>query len=234
MSVFHCKQFSIEQSDQVLKVSTEALLLGALAVNQAQAAAQVLDIGCGSGLLSLMLAQASKAHITALDIDAQACQLAERNIGRSFFSQQITLHLADINTFYPPQAYDFILSNPPFYQKHLKSSLQAKNTAKHDSHLTLAELSLAVDRLLAPGGSFMVLLPPQAMEQLKSAMQALNYQISTAYTIRHTENTKILRIIATFDKSNLGYRAHQICIKDKFEKYSEQFIKILHPYYIIF
>ena len=145
-----------------MKVCTDACILGAWVANKIFngeiSASSILDIGAGTGLLSLMLAQKSTATIDAVEIDGNAFDQAARNFKQSPWSERLRAFHGDIMIF-DLIKYDFIISNPPFYQGDLVSPQQNRNTAKHDELLNLGELLSAMKKLVNTSGSFAVLLP---------------------------------------------------------------------------
>jgi tRNA1Val (adenine37-N6)-methyltransferase len=236
MATFACKLFGIEQTEAVLKVTTEALILGATAAGIVQAGHTVLDIGTGNGLLPLMIAQKNNCTIHAIDIEAQAIALAKRNQNTACFKHNISLTHSALQQYSTnKQHYDFIVSNPPFYQYHLKSSLPARNTFIHTNTLSFADLASGVQQLLKPEGVFSVLLPPAQMAMLEIELNQKGLWASQKIQIQHRKNAKILRIIATFGNTKIAHAdVSFFVIKDEHEEYTSQFVALLKDYYTIF
>jgi tRNA1Val (adenine37-N6)-methyltransferase len=155
--MFQFKQFTIHQDQCAMKVSTDACILGAW-VDVAQAE-NILDIGAGTGLLSLMMAQRSTACIDAVELDTPAFEQAKSNIAESNWGDRVEVFLGKIQDFSSDKKYDYIVSNPPFYQNHLKSEKVQKNQAHHTETLSFEELLDSVLRLRTTSGKFAVLLP---------------------------------------------------------------------------
>src|SRR5437868_5022622 len=139
---FQFKQFIIQQDNCAMKVCTDACLFGAYIANELQSIPvnTILDIGAGTGLLSLMLAQKTTAVIDAVEIDNAAFEQAKENIAASPWKEKINTYHADISTFKTGKRYEHIISNPPFFEDDLRSNDEKKNFAKHDSSLTLENL----------------------------------------------------------------------------------------------
>lgn len=158
-SYFQCKQFTIEQGDCAMKVTTDASLLGAYAdVQQAQ---RILDIGAGTGLLSLFVAQRSTAHIDAVELDSQAAVQARKNFENSPWSERLNLIEMDVRDYaklYSEQ-YDCIITNPPFFTGSTLNPCERSALARHNTHLPLSDLMKAIDQLLSADGVVWVLLP---------------------------------------------------------------------------
>ena len=157
MKYFMFKQFNIHHDRCAMKVGTDGVLLGAWA--DIKRATQILDIGCGSGLITLMAAQRSKAHVTGLEIDAIAAEQAQENCQASPFAKRTTIIHEDLKTFYPNKKFDCILSNPPFFAETLLPPDKRRATARHTQELTYSTLIENARRLMLPNTMFHVILP---------------------------------------------------------------------------
>lgn len=216
-----------------MKVCTDSCLFGALI--DAKTAKRAMDIGSGTGLLSLMVAQRHpNLIIDAIEIDAGAIRDATLNIEQSPFSKSIKLYHQDIQQFHTDERYDVIFTNPPFYENHLKSPKADKNIAHHSTALSLSDLSQAIARLLKQDGSLWVLLPPQTMELLGAHLQKTELYPKSIYKIRHNEKKSVFREIVEFAK---GFESDpvrsEISIFEK-DNYSAIFTEYLKDYYLIF
>lgn len=230
--MFQFKQFKIEQHLTAMKVTTDACILGA-SVNVSKAA-NILDIGAGTGLLSLMMAQRTRAEITAVEIDQNAFEQALENINQSIFREQIKLFHLPIQKFSPARQYDLIVSNPPFFQNHLKSDNLSRNKALHTETLSFEELLESVGTKLKPSGSFVVLLPVYETELLCRLALAKDLFPVKQLKIRHRESSKIFRIITTFEYSEEKLVEESLIIKNPDETYTTDFQNLLKDYYLIF
>src|SRR6202012_4137911 len=156
---FRFKQFTIYEDRCAMKGCTDACILGAWFAGKAPAWSSVLDIGSGTGLLMLMLAQKHKGEIRGIELDLEPFRQLQDNIGQSPWRQMLRVFPGDARTFSFPGKFDFIISNPPFYEGDLPASTAADNLAKHSKELTLSELLGVIDANLTSQGSFGVLLP---------------------------------------------------------------------------
>jgi tRNA1Val (adenine37-N6)-methyltransferase len=157
--MFRFKHFIIKQERAAMKVCTDSCLFGSLI--DSENIKNALDIGCGTGLLSLMVAQKNlKIQITALEIDQNAVFDAAENIHESPFLNQITLHHQTVQDFAKKsnEKFDLIFCNPPFFQNNLKSDKIEKNIAHHAETLTFDDLAESIDVLLEEKGSAWILL----------------------------------------------------------------------------
>lgn len=174
MQYFDFKQFRIYHDRCAMKVGTDGVLLGAWA--EIRPGKRVLDIGCGTGLISLMAAQRGAEHCTGIEIDAIAAEQAAENAQASRFSERIDIRHEDILAHQPTTLYDNIISNPPFYLETTYSPDDRRATARHASGLTYEVLIVSAARLLLPGGLFQVIIPASAANGFHAlcAMNALS------------------------------------------------------------
>ncbi|MBN7810163.1 methyltransferase [Algoriphagus sp. H41] len=165
-SWFQFQQFRVHQDRCAMKISTDAVLLGTLAGKENPTS--ILDIGTGTGVVALMLAQRfPKASVTAIEIDIDAAEQAGENFRESPFSDRLSLVQGRVQDFASGEKFDLIASNPPFFPDHLKSSDAKRNRALHTDELSFRELVEKVSHLLAPSGTFWVILPPRQMRDLE-------------------------------------------------------------------
>ena len=182
MPIFHCQQFSVRQARSAMKVCTDSLLFGAM--SPVKAGDLVLDIGTGTGLLSLMAAQFGAEQITAVELSAEAYQDAKENFQLSPWKHRLHVVQQDIQGYANSITahFDVIICNPPFFAQQAKSQTAAKRLARHTDSLPFAALITAADQLLAPHGWFYVLLPSQAVQQFVVLAEAaglyLNKQVA--------------------------------------------------------
>ncbi|WP_300106547.1 methyltransferase [uncultured Alistipes sp.] len=165
--MFRFKQFTVCQDRCPMKVGTDAVLLGAW-VGVRATDRRVLDIGTGTGVIALMLAQRSEARITAIDIDPACAEQASGNFAASSWGDRLETQCLPVQQYKPAELFDLIVSNPPYFVDSLRSPDEGRNTARHAVDLTFEELTTAALRLLAPGGRFALVLPPAEMQRFKS------------------------------------------------------------------
>lgn len=231
---FTFKQFTINQDRCAMKVCTDACILGAS--TDVENVSKILDIGTGTGLLSLMIAQRTNAQIDAVEIDEDAYQQAVMNVQESVFASKIRVHHQRIQDFLVEDSYDLIISNPPFYQQSLKSADAKVNRALHTVELSFDDIIDSSIRLLSPNGKFVVLLPPFEMEKLIQIAKKKGLYLSKKMLIRHDESKPIFRVIATFQTNQIHDSAEKTLIiheKDG-RTYSDVFRRLLQDYYLIF
>lgn len=186
--VFKFKQFDIDQTGCAMKVNTDGVLLAALADGKIYE--DILDIGTGTGVIALMLAQRfNQANIHAVEIDPVASATAEQNFKDSVFSDRLSISTVAIAQFVSAKQFDLIISNPPYFVNDLRSSEEKKGIARHANNRFFADLIAKVDELLAPNGCFWFILPVKQAELL--IKEAQHYGFSVAKQIMlHSDQSK--------------------------------------------
>jgi tRNA1Val (adenine37-N6)-methyltransferase len=219
-----------------MKVCTDSCILGAYA--NAKPASQVLDIGAGTGLLSLMLAQRSGANITALEINQDAAAQAAGNFAASPWAGRITMHPESLQQFRlkNKQLFDLIISNPPFFQASQRSPDAAVNLARHTETLTFQEIiGFAKDFLTPETGKLLILLPPPEMLTFEKLAQNSVFFKTKSLQIFTQTNGKRIRIIQEFGLNRVAYPGSEILfIRNPDQTYTSQFRELLKEYYLIF
>lgn len=194
--MFRFKQFAVSQDRCPMKVGTDAVLLGAW-TEVLPDHRRMLDIGAGTGVIALMLAQRSTARITAVDIDAPCTAQAAENFAASPWADRLEALCSPIQGYEPLEKFDCIVSNPPYYVDSLLSPDGGRNTARHTAGLPFGELVTAVVRLLADRGSFSLVLPPAEMQHFLTA--ALGRLFPVRWTeVCSTPRRGVRRILAQF------------------------------------
>lgn len=230
-SFFTFKKFTIYHDHCAMKVGTDGVLLGAWA--NLQHSKRILDVGTGTGLIALMMAQRCEhAQITAIDIDTKAIKQANENIQSSPWSQRIETVLQDICTYTPDKLFDTIVSNPPYFINSLKCSDNQRNTARHTDSLDPERLLRKVADLLSEDGCFSIILPADQTNAL--------FQIAKNKGLYPSRYTEVItrpgllpkRILVEFQKT-IGK-----CINDKLvielerHVYSEDYINLTKDFYL--
>ncbi|MFC5272038.1 tRNA1(Val) (adenine(37)-N6)-methyltransferase [Adhaeribacter terreus] len=233
-SYFQFKQFRINQDKTAMKVCTDSCVLGAWA--EVEKATEILDIGTGTGLLSLMVAQRSGAKITAVEIDEAAAEQARENFTGSSWKNRIVLEQKSLQAFGKEnqQHFDEIVCNPPFFQASLKSPDAAKTIAKHTQELPFEDLLHFVKRFLTPEGIFYLLLPPSEAEVFRKL--ALNEKLFPVKELQlfTQPNGKHLRTIYAYSFQKKPAEQQSLIIRNPDQTYTAEFAALLRDYYLIF
>jgi tRNA1Val (adenine37-N6)-methyltransferase len=233
---FQFKQFTVWQEHVAMKVCTDACLYGAWLAHQIQdqtAISNCLDIGTGTGLLSLILAQKTNATFDAVELETAAAQQAKDNFEASPFANRLTVIQADINHWQSEKLYQLVFSNPPFYEHDLASPDVKRNLALHSSALTLEALFLAMNRLVEPSGQMSMILPYHRREAAINHALTLGWHLNEEASIFQTEKHKAFRSFLLFSQTAKTPFAHEIIIKQN-GVYAEAFTALLKDYYLAF
>ena len=228
---FTFKQFTIRHDRCAMKVGTDGVLLGAWTdVNHSH---HTLDIGTGTGLIALMLAQrCPQALITAIDIDAEAVGQARENVQSSPWKDRVEVLLQDICTFSTDQRFDTIVSNPPYFIDSLKCPDDQRNTARHTDTLDAERLLANVARLLTDDGRFSIILPAEQTDLLiqTACTQGLYPSRQTAVITRPGLPPK--RILMEFRKTKEAFQPDELVIELERHVYSEGYIALTKDFYL--
>ena len=183
---FQFKQFTVHQQHCAMKVGTDGTLLGAWA-KASEGACSILDIGTGTGLIALMMAQRyPQAQVTAIDIDDRAVRQAKDNVSASPFADRINVIKADVLTFNEEEKYDSIVCNPPFFEDSLTCPDPQRTEARHTVSLGYRQLMEAAFRLLKYDGCFSLIIPSDCRARLESEAQLRGFFISRVCSIQTT------------------------------------------------
>ena len=227
---FRFKQFSIYHDRCAMKVTTDACLFGAWCAAQLEGrAGTALDIGTGSGLLALMLAQKTELQIDAVEIDTGAALQAVENRSAAGFDN-VRIITGDIRAL-DLRPYDFIISNPPFYEQEIESSDPRKRSAHHSDGLSWQELFAAIDRLLSPRGTAFLLLPAKRRKDLYVLLKKQRLHLQQLVPVRPTERQEATRLMVAIGRSEAPLQAETILIADS-KGYTPRFIALLKDYYL--
>lgn len=235
-SFFKFKQFTINQSQTAMKVCTDSCIFGAIVAkeNINNSIQQTLDIGTGTGLLTLMLAQLENFNqITAIEIDNAAFLQAQENFKDSKFYHKISIQNANILNWENHVKYDVIICNPPFYENELISDDYHKNIAMHSSLLLHEDLLKTATQHLHKLGSFWVLLPYSYQEKFISKAAQNQLFCKKKVLLKNTINKPPFRVIMEFTQDkNVELHFSELIIKNSQNNYTNQFIELLQPYYL--
>ena len=227
---FSFKKFTVYHDKCAMKVGTDGVLLGAWTnVNTSQ---KILDIGTGSGLVALMLAQRCEASITAIDIDFEAVEQTKINIEASHWKDRMEVFHTDLCNFSPQYQFDTIVSNPPYFVDSLKCDDIQRNTARHNDTLTSEQLFENVSRMLCQEGEFSLILP---FEQTDSAIS-----IAEKHGLYPTRHTRVItrpglppkRSLLVFKKHSEEYVSQDLVIELERHVYSTEYIALTKEFYL--
>ncbi|MES2478155.1 MAG: methyltransferase [Bacteroidota bacterium] len=222
----------IEQDQCAMKVSTDACILGAWTPIPPESKT-VLDIGTGTGLLSLMLAQRNESlKIDALEIDSSAAKQASENISNSIFFNQISVIEYDAKAWQNDLRYDLIICNPPFFSNSLKGNNQIRNMARHNDDFSFDDLLKVVSVNLKSEGTASILLPISEMTRCETAIKKTQLKQSGSLLIKPFAHQEPNRIIVLLNyKDDIPFREELVIYKEQ-KLYTKEFIDLLSPFYL--
>jgi tRNA1Val (adenine37-N6)-methyltransferase len=197
---FQFKQFTIRQQHCAMKVGTDGTLLGAWA-QASVGSCRVLDVGTGTGLISLMMAQRyPEARAIAIDIDEKAVFQAQENVSASPFADRIKVIEADVQTFEDSEKFDSIVCNPPFFEDSLVCPDPQRTEARHTVSLGYRQLMASAFRLLKDNGRFSVIIPADCRSRLESEAHLRGFFISRLCSVQTTPVKAPKRYMIEFAK----------------------------------
>ena len=237
---FRFKQFTIQQDKAAMKVTTDGCLFGAWVAKQIgeqpMTAVKLLDVGTGTGILSLMIAQKNPdCSIDAVEIDNNAYEQANENIISSPWKENIQVFHADIKSFEPGKKYDTIFCNPPFYENELKAEDEKRNVAHHDGGLSFNELFAIIKQRLTPEGHFYLLLPYKRNEEIRNLFLEHQLELSQLIFVKQSVNHGYFRIMlcGRLPSEKKGETViEEMAIKDNNDNYTPAFVSLLKDYYL--
>ncbi|WP_259218324.1 tRNA(1)(Val) (adenine(37)-N(6))-methyltransferase TrmN [Serratia sp. BIGb0234] len=234
---FTFKQFFVAHDRCAMKVGTDGVLLGAWApLAQAQ---RVLDIGSGSGLIALMLAQrsAESVLIDAVELDEAAAAQARDNVQESPWPERIRVHAQDIHHYAQHHAgqYDLIVSNPPYFEPAVACRDQARHNARYTETLTHDALLESAERLIAPQGNFCVVLPHDIGEAFESNAQRRGWHTAQRLNVSDRADTPLHRVLLALTRQPTEEKAAQsLAIKLADGSYTEAFRRLITDFYLFY
>jgi tRNA1Val (adenine37-N6)-methyltransferase len=237
LSVFRFKQFSVEQKQSPAKITTDATVFASSLKIPADVK-RVLEIGTGTGVLSLMLAQRfSGIEIKAVEINPKAYTEADMNFRNSKWNARLKAILADFNEFESEHKFDVIFSNPPFFKNNLQSQTNhGKNTAYHTNQLSFESLAKGIDLNLTQDGELHVMLPFYEMSLFEKEMSAIGFRCNKSTELRHQAKSKIIRVFNVFGRGE-GLRKkdiEKIILRDENSNFHPSYIQLMKDFLTIF
>lgn len=232
---FKFKQFTVSHENSAMKVGTDTVLLGCLAVNkQAQHA---LDIGTGSGLLALMMAQQSDAQIKAVEINQEACIDASFNFKHSSWANRIELFNQPIQTFCENKYlnyFDWILSNPPYFEEEENFEIQtdSRKTARQNTSLSFKDLLAAIACLLHSNGMAAMVLPCTVSAAIKAQIAEHQLFIREEIAIHSFSHHAPKRTILVLQKNKIEPVYSQFVIYQENKTYTEAYYQLTKEFYL--
>jgi tRNA1Val (adenine37-N6)-methyltransferase len=229
MSVFKFKKFSIIQEKSAMKVGTDGVLLGSWIY--CNTAGTILDIGCGTGLITLMLAQRNKeSNVTGIEIDKIASQEAQLNISNSDWKERIEIKHTSLQEFTSQLKFDLIVSNPPFFPQN--KSQQSRDIARHTNTLSFEELINNTANLLAEKGIFSVIIPKDFEEYFCKIAATHKLYCNRVCHIKGNEASEVKRVMMEFTFLKTIILTEHLTIEKSRHNYTSKYIQLCKDFYL--
>lgn len=235
MSKFQFKQFSVEQDQTAMKIGTDGVLLGAWTPIDNNPY-RILDIGTGTGIIALMLAQRSSAQqIDALEIDEQAFEQAVNNFENSPWTDRLFCFHAGLDEFVeePEDEYDLIVCNPPFYIENYKTNNEQRDLARFQDAMPFEELIEAADLLLSEYGIFSIIIPFKEEEKFLALAKEYELFPLKITRVKGTPTTEIKRSLLAFSRNkNAVVEIDELIIENSRHIYTPEYIALTKDFYL--
>jgi len=227
---FTFKQFVVRQRRSGMKVGTDGVLLGAWS----QGGGNILDIGCGTGLISLMMAQRyPNSRVLGIDIEQGACMDAEQNVAASPFAERIAIRnvaLQELDA--PAPLFDCIVSNPPYYADSMKSKGVERALARNADSLPFADLFRGVNALLSDDGFFSVIIPTAELDYFMAESYILGLTPCRRTDVRTVPRKPPMRSLLTFSRQPAAFTTDEQCLLNADGTRSDWYARLTETFYI--
>lgn len=232
--MFTFKQFTIHQDRCAMKVGTDGVLLGAWAPLDHHPQ-RILDVGAGTGLIALMLAQRSDAsEIDAVEVDEDAYEQCVENFEASPWGDRLFCYHADIRELAddPEEPYDLIVANPPYFSEDTLPDNPSRALARNNELLPFEDLLEAVQILLAEEGKFAVIIPFKEEEHFIGLAQKLELFSSAITRVKGNATSEIKRSLICFSKKSSSVETHELILEKERHYYTEEFKNLVSEFYL--
>ena len=229
--MFQFKQFSVEQDQCAMKVGTDGVLLGAWA--DADTPQQILDIGTGTGLIALMMAQRfSLAQLTALEIDTDASKQAEENFKQSPWNNRLQLKHIPLQSFETKKSYDLIVSNPPYFENVSKAKGATRTQARHTDSLSFETLIEYSAKLLTNKGVLALILPSEVKEKVEQIALKKQLFLNRVGWVKGNKKTPTKRLLLQFSFQEKVLKENTLIIEKERHQYTDEYVQLCKDFYL--
>jgi tRNA1Val (adenine37-N6)-methyltransferase len=230
-SIFAFKYFNVSQEKSALKVGADAMILGALV--DTSNSRDALDIGAGTGVLSLMLAQQNEnLFVDAVEIDKDNVADCQVNFSNSPWSKRLRLIHTDVTAFVPSAQYDLIISNPPFYSNSLPNTDLRMARAKHEAFLPITTLIGWMAKNVKSDGSCWLIWPFDTLETLTSVLHENQFNLYSKYTI-YSKPNRPSRVVVQFGLSPKKINLKELTLRDEVGEYTSAYIELTKNFHAV-
>lgn len=230
MSTFQFKHFDIVQKDNAMKVGTDSMVLGAF-INSSNRK-KGLDIGAGTGVLSLMITQNNpEISIDAVELDELSVKECELNFQNSKWSERLNVHQGDFLEFETEDKYDLIISNPPYYQSTLVNEDDRKANARHEQSLPMRDFIIKARNLLCNEGEFWFIVPADDQHTWKKECSSANLHLVEKISIIGKEGGEAKRVIFVFCNHKAIFEESSFSVRNRKNGYTEEYKELTRDFH---
>lgn len=228
MKPFRFQQFDINQSSSVFRVGTDAVLLGAL--SNVISAKQILEVGTGTGIISLMLAQRNpNVNILAIDINSEAVNISQNNFSNSPFSDRIKSQLQDFKNLETDEKFDLIISNPPYFEI---NNSEKDILARQRLELDFSDLIQKASQLLSDAGLFSVIIPIDSEKEFTRICLSDNLFLQRKIIIKGIQNAEPKRVVLEYSLKESETTIENFVIEKSPRVYSDEYLELTKDFHL--
>jgi tRNA1Val (adenine37-N6)-methyltransferase len=232
MSTFQFKQFSVQNEKSAMKVNTDSILLGAWAHNYEETKTG-LDIGSGTGILTLMVAQRNpNIELVGIEIEPNAFEESKFNFKTSPWNKRLKAVNLPIQKYKSSTLLDFIITNPPYFENDLKNEDSNKTTARHTDSLSFQELIDFVEQNLSQKGSFNLILPLTESEIFREMAKQTSLHLTRIAFVKPNKTKTVNRVMMTFSKTKKKLEKETFCVYQSQGVYSQRHHELTKDFYL--
>ena len=229
---FQFKSFSIKQEQSAMKVGTDGVLLGAW-TKPSSYPHKILDVGTGTGLIAIMLAQRfTSSQIHAIDIDQASAEEALFNAQSSPWSERLKITYCSLQDYNSSNKYDLIVSNPPYFRDTTQSQDTLRSTARNNDSLSLEYLIEKTHELLNENGELDLIVPSNEFETIQSLSLKFNFYISKLCWVKGTHLSPIKRLMITLSKNKEILEEKNLTIENSRRNYTQEYKNLCQDFYL--
>lgn len=228
MKLFRFQQFDIQQDKSVFRVGTDAVLLGALA--NVYDSKNILEVGTGTGIISLMLAQRNpKAKVLAIDINSEAVNISQNNFSNSPFYDRIKSQLQDFKNFEIDEKFDLIISNPPYFEI---NNSNKDILARQRLELDFSDLIIKASQLLSDNGLFSVIIPIDSEKQFTQICLKNNLILNRKVIIKGIKTAEPKRLVLEYSFTESEIKEENFIIEKSPRVYSDEYLELTKDFHL--
>lgn len=230
-NIFKFKKFEVLQEDIGAKIGTDGVLLGAW-VNIKKDFKTFLDVGTGTGVIALMLAQRSNKIIDAIEIDSKACKLAEYNFKNAYWGKHLNIIKGDFVMFNFTKKYDCIVANPPFYKNTYPVKDRQRDMARNEAFLSFKDLIHKAAKILTKGGNFSIIVPYNYEAEILSIAQRVGLYAHKITRVKGMATAKTKRSLICFSFMEAKTEESLLIIEKERHIYTTEYINLVKDFYL--